>query len=131
MATNQVNKTGAGHLIVVAVQTNQNAVTSVTDDAGNTYVPVPQGRAVNTSVKIGVELWYAKSSKAGAVKVTANAPTVYATVVWEVANVSTTSPFDAGGHARQPGLGRRRRPAPRSRRARPASSPSPSRSPRT
>ncbi len=94
-ATNAPMKTGAGHLILVAVQTNENPVASVTDNVGNTYVAVPQGRAVDTSDNLGVELWYAKDAKSGVFKIVANAPTVYAVVVWEVANISTTSPFDA------------------------------------
>src|SRR5512146_2251634 len=63
-ATTSVAATGAGHLIVVAVEAS--AVTDVTDSAGTTYVAVPGGRASNAAAGNGVELWYAASSNAGA-----------------------------------------------------------------
>jgi hypothetical protein len=90
-----IGASGAGHLIVVGVETGTNgAVTSITDDAGNTYTQMV--RAVNTSASptFGVELWFAKDSHAGATKLGVTAATVNSIVVWEAANISTTNPVD-------------------------------------
>jgi hypothetical protein len=89
-----VAATGAAHLIVVAVETNAGAVTSVTDDAGTTYVQVPGSRAVVTNGGFGVELWYAASSSAGATTINAVADNIHAMVAWEVAGIRTASPLD-------------------------------------
>ena len=89
-----ISASGAAHLIVVAVQTNGSAVTSVTDDAGNTYVPVAGSRAIDTVEVSGSELWYAKDSNAGATTIDATADTIYVMAAWEVAGIRTTSPLD-------------------------------------
>ena len=94
-STLTIPATGAGHLIVVAVETSDLAGTGVTDNAGNTYVAVPMGRGVDASENLGIELWYAKASIAGATVITASAPTVWAIAMWEVAGISTTSPLGA------------------------------------
>lgn len=85
---------GAAHLIVVAVETDASAVASVTDDAGNTYVPIPESRAVVAAESFGVELWYAARSTAGATTISATADVVYAMAAWEVAGIRTTNPLD-------------------------------------
>lgn len=89
-----IGASGAGHLIVVAVQTNASAVMSVTDDANHTYVPVAGSRAVDNAEVTGVELWYAKDSSVGATTITASADTVYAMAAWEVAGIRTASSLD-------------------------------------
>jgi len=90
-----VPATGAAHLLVVGVQTEDaGAATAVTDNAGNTYVAIAGSRAIVTGGGLAVELWYAKDSKAGATTITASAPTVYSVVLWEVAGISVTNPFD-------------------------------------
>jgi len=86
---------GAAHLIVVAVQTALNQVTSVTDDANNTYVPVAGSRAVDMAQTTAVELWYAASSSAGATTITAGGDPIYAVVAWEVAGIRGVNPLDA------------------------------------
>jgi hypothetical protein len=94
-ATLSFAPTGAGHLIVVAVEpTNTNTVTAITDDAGNAYVPVPNARATETADTLGIELWYAKNSKPGATTITPQASPLYGSVMWEVANIRTTNPLD-------------------------------------
>jgi hypothetical protein len=85
---------GAGHLIVVAVETNASAVAAVTDDAGNTYLPIVESRAAVVAGSFGVELWYAASSNAGATTISAVADVIYAMAAWEVAGIRTTSPLD-------------------------------------
>jgi len=86
--------TGAGHLIVVGLETpSAGAVTAVADNAGNTYAPVPIGRAISTVGDIGLEVWYAKNASA-ATTITVTAPSVRAIVMWEVANIKTANPLD-------------------------------------
>src|SRR5262249_46835733 len=54
-----MSSSGAGNLIVVAIETgNTNTVTSVSDNAGNTYVSAGI-RSVTTTAGRGLELWYA------------------------------------------------------------------------
>jgi hypothetical protein len=89
-----IGATGAAHLIVVAVQTGLDQVTSVTDDANNTYVAVAGSRAVDMNETTAVELWYAASSSAGATTITAGGDPVYAIVAWEVAGIRGTNPLD-------------------------------------
>jgi hypothetical protein len=90
----EIAATGAGHLLVVAVETDGRAVASVTDDAGNTYVPIEGTRAADAGADLGLELWYAASSSAGATTISAVADTIYAMAAWEVAGIRTTSPLD-------------------------------------
>lgn len=94
--TVNVTATGSGHLLVVAIEgTQAGNVTAVADNAGNTYTAIPNNRATSSAFSVGLEFWYAVSSKSGATMVTITAPTVYAAVVWEVANIRTTAPLDA------------------------------------
>ena len=86
---------GAGHLLVVAVQTTSTGpVTSVTDNAGNTYVAIPGSRAILAADNLGVELWYAQDSLPGATTITATGPTILSMVSWEVAGIRTTNALD-------------------------------------
>ena len=61
--------------------------------SGNTYVAVPK-RATSTAVNVGLEVWYATDSKAGATTITVTSNSVKAIVAWEFANIKTTSPLD-------------------------------------
>jgi hypothetical protein len=89
-----ISASGAARLIVVAVETNASAVASVTDDAGTTYVPIAESRAVEAAESFGIELWYAASSNAGATTISAVADVIYAMAAWEVAGIRTTNPLD-------------------------------------
>jgi hypothetical protein len=92
-----VAPTVAGNTIIVAVESDLQPVSSVTDNAGNTYVQVPNARAVNASQAFGVELWYASSAIGGATTIIASTGNseVYAIVMWEVAGLATTNVIDA------------------------------------
>lgn len=88
--------TGSKHLIVVGVETLlADTVTSVTDNAGNTYVAVPK-RAVSTVVNVGLEIWYSAGAKAGATTITVTSNSTRAIVAWEFTNIKTTGPLDNG-----------------------------------
>ncbi|MGE5184935.1 MAG: hypothetical protein ACM31C_22860 [Acidobacteriota bacterium] len=87
--------TGAGHLLVVAIETNAtDPVTAVADSANDTFAALPSARATNSAANLGVELWAASNAQAGATAVTVIAPVVHAVVVWEVANVRTAGALD-------------------------------------
>jgi hypothetical protein len=96
---------GAGHLIVIAVQMGSGVtVSSVTDNAtggSNTYAQATGARATNTSTGDAVDIWYAKGSRAGATTITINLSSGIPSsmTAWEVAGVSTTAPFDAAAAA--------------------------------
>ena len=99
-----VSATGAGHLIVVAVQFSVGGqVQIVTDTAGTTYAPVPSSIAQNTNSNLAVQLWYAANSKAGAVQVATNATSFRGIVVWEVAGMRTTNALDVNATANDEG----------------------------
>jgi hypothetical protein len=90
-----IGASGAGHLIVVGVETGTNgAVTSISDDAGNTYAQLVRAVSNLASPTFGAELWFAKDSRAGATRLAVSAPTVNSIVVWEAANISTANPLD-------------------------------------
>ena len=87
--------TGAGHLIVVAVETSRtSSVVSVMDNVGNTYVAIPGSRATEAVDNLGVELWYAQDSLPGATTITASGSTIFSTVSWEVAGIRTANALD-------------------------------------
>jgi hypothetical protein len=98
--TCSINATGSGHLIVVGWASaggSSPTISSVTDNAGNTYVEAGSARAVNTAQNRMVDIWYAKNSNAGATTVTITpnpAGSSGAAVVWEFAGVDTTAPLD-------------------------------------
>ncbi|MFN0248341.1 MAG: hypothetical protein ACKV2T_15730 [Kofleriaceae bacterium] len=87
-------KTVVGNLIVVGVETNAGgAVTSVNDDAGNSYVRANGSRSVNVEKDFAVEVWYANNAMGGAGTITATAPTVYGVVMWEVDGFGPPDPI--------------------------------------
>lgn len=91
-----VAPTGAGHLIVVAVQFQPatGSVQLVTDSAGDMFTAVPASTASNSGSNLAVQLWYAASSQAGVTNVATTATSFRAIVVWEVAGMRTTNPVD-------------------------------------
>jgi hypothetical protein len=88
-----IQPTGTGHLIVVGLMFNAGTyATSVSDDAGNTYVSADAKGFVDVHT---TEIWYAVNSKPGATLVTptfANLPTSVEITVWEVSGISTSPP---------------------------------------
>lgn len=87
---------GAKHLIVVGVETSNTAtVTSIADNAGNTYVMAPGSRAKSSTATNGIEIWYAVNSKPGATTITPSGTSISAVVAWEVANIRTSAPLDS------------------------------------
>jgi hypothetical protein len=88
--------TGTGHLIAVAMMFNgKTSVASVSDNAtggSNTYV---SAGARSTTSTWSTEIWYAVSSKSGAMVVTptfAGSPTSVQITVWEVSGISSLTP---------------------------------------
>ena len=77
-----------------------NPITSITDTAGNIYVLVPGGSALNSSNGY-VVFYYVKNCLGNAANIiTVNvSPTVqYSSLfAWQVSGASTTSPFDSAG----------------------------------
>lgn len=98
-----ITPTQQTHTLLVGIETTAiGSVTGVTDDAGNTYAPIPASRAVNTGIN-AVEVWIASDIKDGATKVSAAGTAVGAVVVWEVANLSLLAPVvDVGTANTQP-----------------------------
>jgi hypothetical protein len=75
---------GAGQLIVAAVSLDHGAtLSSISDDASNTYIPIPGATAGNAANNDTIEILYVPNANAGASMVTATAPHVYSVVVWE------------------------------------------------
>jgi hypothetical protein len=85
--------TGTGNLIVVGLMFNGGTyVTSVSDDAGNTYISAGARAYVGIA---STEIWYAVNSKPGATVVTptfADSTTHVEITVWEVSGISTLAP---------------------------------------
>lgn len=88
-----VPATGSGNLIAVALMFNGGtSVSSVTDNAGNTYVSA--GAHCVRGI-LSTEIWYAVNSKSGATSVTptfAGSPTHVEMTEWEVSGLSTAAP---------------------------------------
>jgi hypothetical protein len=84
-----IASTGTGNLLVVGLMFNEGTyVTSISDDAGNTYVSA-NAKAFNG--ELSTEIWYAANSKPGATTVTpvfANSTTHVEITVWEVSGIS-------------------------------------------
>jgi hypothetical protein len=94
-ATTSIRASNAQDLIVVAIETtNGGSISSITDNAGNTYVAILEARAAVAAADRSVEVWYAKDTAAGATAITVTAATLYATVVWEVSGLDQHHPLD-------------------------------------
>jgi hypothetical protein len=90
-----IPRTGAGNLIVVAVQSDDsNTATNVTDNAGTTYQRIAGSRAMAPGVGLAIELWYAENSLAGATSISAATIPVYSITHWEVAGIRTNNALD-------------------------------------
>ncbi|MBV9762023.1 MAG: hypothetical protein JO340_15780 [Acidobacteriaceae bacterium] len=85
--------TNTGHLLAVALIFNgTTSVSTISDNAGNTYV---SGGARAANAPMTSEIWYAVSTKPGATVVTpqfAGSPTHIEMATWEVAGLSTSYP---------------------------------------
>lgn len=92
--------TASGHLIVVAwssVFGTTPTISSVTDNAGNTYAEAGSARAVDSATVGMIDIWYARNSNAGATSITITpnpSGNQGAAVVWEFANADTVAPLD-------------------------------------
>jgi hypothetical protein len=100
-STCTISSTRGGNLIVVGFQmaagsNTATTVSSVSDNAGNTYSEVPAARAIDTRVQTVIDLWYAKNSAAGAttVTITPSAGVSAGAVIWEFSGVDRTAPLD-------------------------------------
>jgi len=97
--------TGSGHLIVVGFETTSGGGTgtvlaSITDNASNVYVEATNAKGINTSQNTMADIWYAKSSAAGATTLTITpnpSGTSGAAVIWEFSGTNTTAPLDQVG----------------------------------
>jgi hypothetical protein len=91
--------TGSGHLIVVGWSSTFDTtptITSISDNAGNTYFEAGSARSVNGSSDMG-DIWYAYNSNAGATTLTITPNPSGSTgggVIWEFSNVDLSSPLD-------------------------------------
>src|SRR5262249_25957536 len=95
------SSTGSGNLIVVGFQmaggsNTATTVSSVSDNAGNTYSEVPGARAIDTGAQTVIDLWYAKNSFPGAtsVTITPSGGVKSGAVIWEFSGVDRTAPLD-------------------------------------
>jgi hypothetical protein len=88
-----VPSTGSGHVIVIGLAFNGTTkVTSVSDNAGNTYV---SARAHSAKGNMSTEIWYALNSNSGATSVTpayAGSPTHMEITSWEVSGLAAAAP---------------------------------------
>src|SRR5580700_2630949 len=83
--------TGSGHLIVVGWQigggvNTSTAITSVIDNAGNTYAEAGAARSIDAAAGSVLDFWYAQNSAAGATSVTITtnySVTNGGAVIWE------------------------------------------------
>jgi hypothetical protein len=100
-STCTISSTGSGNLIVIGFQmaggvNTATTVSSVSDNAGNTYSEVPAARAIDTGAKTVIDLWYAQNSASGAtsVTITPSASVNAGAVIWEFSGVDRTAPLD-------------------------------------
>jgi hypothetical protein len=88
-----IPSTGSGHVIVLGLVFNGTTrVTSVSDNAGNTYV---SAGAHSAKGNLSTDIWYALNSNSGATSVTpafAGLPTHVEMTSWEVAGLPSAAP---------------------------------------
>jgi len=91
--------TGSGNLIVIGSinASTSTAISSITDNVGNTYVSAA-AKCTDSAGATG-EIWYAKNSKAGAttVTITYSASTSNQSWAFEVSRMDLTTPVDVVG----------------------------------
>jgi hypothetical protein len=92
-----INASGLGNLLAVGAITSnvEGMITGITDNASggsNSYV---SANAFAARTIAGVDIWYAKNSKAGASTITVNASSggLFGVVVWELSGVDTIAPL--------------------------------------
>lgn len=83
-----------GDLIIVAITQFKGAVSSVTDNQGNTYIQATSAQHANSSSDY-VQLYYAKNVAGGAITVTVTFSFLGGNVgIYEYSGLNTTSPLD-------------------------------------
>jgi hypothetical protein len=98
----EIQPTGGGNTLIVAVETGTAEATLVQDDRGNSYTKLSDTRAVDGVRDVGLELWRASNILGGTKQVSAAGPLVRALVVWEVAGLADEPPVDTGTLSDQP-----------------------------
>ena len=101
-STCTIPATGSGNLIVVGWQAGGSVNTSVTlssvtDNAGNTYAEAGAARSVDTASGSVADVWYAGNSVSGAttLTITPSSPiTNGGAVIWEFAGADLSAPLD-------------------------------------
>lgn len=95
--------TGAGNLLVVGWQVGSGANTSMTissikDNAGNTFAEAGNARSFDTAIGTVVDIWYAGNTLPGATSLTITTSVSISNggaVIWELSGADLTAPFDA------------------------------------
>jgi hypothetical protein len=101
-STCTIPATGNGHLIVVGWQSAGGSnpagtISSVTDNAGDTFVEAGAARSVDSAENDWNDIWYAMNSTAGATSVVitpSTSVTSAAVVIWEFSGVASTAALD-------------------------------------
>ena len=101
-STCTIPPTGSGNLIVVGWQAGGGAntsvtVSSVTDNAGNTYAEAGPARSVDTVAGSIADVWYAMNSVSGATTLTitpSSTVTNGGAVIWEFSGADLSAPLD-------------------------------------
>ncbi len=94
---------GAGHLVVVGFQIGPGAntstlISSMSDNAGNTYLEAGAARSIDTASGSVADIWYARNVMAGATSITitpSTSVTGAGVVIWEVSGIDAAQPLDA------------------------------------
>jgi uncharacterized protein (TIGR03437 family) len=97
-----IPSTGSGNLIVVGFQADSASgsgvvVSTITDNAGNTYGEAGPARAIDAAESDMVDIWYARNSAAGATSITITpsaSASGSAAVIWEFSGANLTAPLD-------------------------------------
>ena len=97
--TCSIPATGSGHLIVVGFEGNRaaDAITSISDNAGNSYVHAGNAASSDSVSNLMADIWYAANSLPGGTTITINitpSGNTGTATIWEFSGVSTTSPLD-------------------------------------
>ncbi len=101
-STLSVPSIGAGHLVIVGIESAM-AATAVVDDGGNVYQRVASSRAEVPSEQLGVELWYVPNALPGGTTIAVTAPsTVFAIDMWEVDGLASVEIDDVATLDDQP-----------------------------
>jgi hypothetical protein len=93
--------TGSDHFVVIGFQAgpginSATTITSIADNAGNVYTQYAGARSVDSAAGSVIDVWYVKSSVAGATSVaitTSAAISNVGVVVWEYAGINPSTPL--------------------------------------